>query len=326
MTKKVWVIEENYNRSSSGTPRTEGSVSALHTAKAKQKNPALAYSLSLLIWGCGQLYNKRWKTGTLLLLFMIIFYSSMSMFIMSRTSLASFFESINISRSGTLLICGFFYLSGILTWYFNSCHAYFTTIKINGNSFEGLKSVLFPAVCSLLIPGWGQFLNGQPQKGIFFQILGLTGLAAFPVIIIVFLLWPTLEVSQARLIVEWIFTISIISIPFVLLIWLLNIYDAASISMNDMKKEPPRKRIGYYINRYRHNIQIHGRKNAILKIVKRIVLVILLLSISIISYRFIPKEFYIQKLKNVSSQTSQDGMTVIPALINNFCSNITTTG
>lgn len=324
MSQKVWVIQENNKRSISDAAITAEGISDFHQDNAKQKNPALAYSLSLIIWGCGQLYNRRWKSGIPLLLFMIIFYSSMSMIIIYWTTIVNFSESINISRSETLLTCGFFYISGLLTWHFNSCLAYLTTIKINDNSPEGVKSILLPTVCSLLIPGWGQFLNGQPKKGIFFQIFSFSGFIALPAILIVFLTWPTLEASQDRLIVEWIFTISIIFTPFILMMWLFSIYDASRISMDNIKKEPLRKRIGYHINRYQHNIQIYGWKNAILQIVKRIVLVILLLAFGIISYHYIPREFYIQKLKDLGSQTSQEGMTVIPDLVNNFCNNITT--
>lgn len=320
MNQKVWVIKENYKRSAS-----EGVfISALHKENAKQKNPALAYSLSLLVWGCGQLYNRRWKSGMMLLLFMILFYLSMSMIIMYWTSVEILFESLNVSRSEAILICGFFYLSGLLTWYFNSCHAYFKAIKINDNSFEGVKSILLPVVCSLLMPGWGQFLNGQPKKGICFQIFSFTGLFAFPAIFTVFLFWPTLQASQARLMVEWIFTISIILTPFIIMVWLFSIYDAARVSIDNIKKEPLRKRIEYQMNRHLHNIQIYGWKNSMLQGVKRIVIVILMLAFGVISYHYIPKRYYIQQLKYLEGRLSQEGMTVIPDLIHGVCNNVTT--
>jgi TM2 domain-containing membrane protein YozV len=324
MNQKVWVIRGHYEGAAPNAPTTGGLVTALHPAKAKQKDPALAYSMSLFIWGCGQLYNRRWKSGALLFLFMIIFCLSMSMIVMYWTFLVNFFGSINISRSGTFLICVFLYLAGLLTWYLNSCHAYFNTIKINGNPFEGLKSVFLPAVCSLFMPGWGQFLNGQPKKGICFQIFSLAGFVAFPAMLIIFLVWPTMEASQARLIVEWIFTVSIISTPLILMMWLFSIYDAARISMDKMKKEPLGKRIRYQISRYQHNIQIYGWKNAMLQIIKRIVVIMLLLTFGVISYRYIPRVYYIQQLQDLGDRVSQQEMTVLPDLINDFCNNITT--
>ena len=219
MSQKVWVIKENYKRSDS----CAGGVVSAFRQGVREKNPALAYSLSLLIWGCGQLYNKRWKSGTLLLMFMIMFYSSMYIIIIHWTAIMRFIKSADVSRSETLLIFGLFYLSGLIIWHFNSCHAYFKTTKTNNNSFKGVDSILLPAACSLLIPGWGQFLNGQPKKGICFQIFSLAGLFAFPAILIVFLFWPALEASQARLIVEWIFTICLIFIPFIVMIWIFSV-------------------------------------------------------------------------------------------------------
>ncbi len=316
MSQKVWVIKDSFKRSDSNA--AGGVISAFHQ-DVKHKNPALAYSLSLLIWGCGQLYNRKWKSGILLFLFMIMFYLSMSMIIIHWTAIVKFFRSADVSLSETLLICGFFHLSGLITWHFNSCHAYFKAIKSNNNYFKGIRSILLPAACSLLMPGWGQFLNGQPKKGICFQIFSLAGLFAFPAILIVFLFWPTLEASQARLMVEWIFMISLIFTPFIVMIWLFSVYDAARVSMDNLKKEPLRKRIGYQINRHRHDIQVYGWKNAVLSIVKRIFIVILLLTLGVIGYHYIPKSYYIQQLMDLGNKISQEGMTVIPGLINYFC-------
>ncbi len=317
MSQKVWVVREHNERAVADAQIT-GRISEFHQEKPKHRNPALAYSLSLFFWGCGQLYNRRWRSGILLFFSMVIFCSSMCMIVIYWNSLVNFFGSINISRSETLLICAFFYFSGSLVWYFNSCHAYFKTVRNNGYPFEGVKSVLLPVVCSFLIPGWGQFLNGQSKKGVFFQIFWFAGLIALPAVLVVSMIWSTLDSSQARLVIEWIFTISIIFTPFILTIWLFGIYDAARVSMDNLRREPFRKRIQYQINRYRHNIQMCGWGNTILPITKRIVLIILLLVFGAVNYQYIPKSYYIRHLQGLGDRFSQKGMTVIPHLINNF--------
>ena len=38
------------------------------------RNPAVALSLSLWVWGGGQFYNRQWQLGFLYFLFMINFY------------------------------------------------------------------------------------------------------------------------------------------------------------------------------------------------------------------------------------------------------------
>jgi len=134
--------------------------------------------------------------------------------------------------------------------------------------------------------------------------------------------WPTLDSSQARLVIEWIFTISIIFTPLILTVWLLGIYDAARVSTDNLRRESFRKRIRYQINRYRHDIQIRGWGNTILPITKRIVLMILLVGFGAISYQYIPKGYYIRQLQGLEDRFSQKGMTVIPHLINNFSNRI----
>ena len=319
INEKVWVINENYKKSAPGI--AVGNISSLQR-DVKQKNPALAYSLSLLIWGCGHLYLRRWKSGILLFLYMVMFYLFMIMAVINWTALVSILGSLNISRSETLLAFGFFYLSGLVIWYFNSCLSYFNTVKLNNTSFKGLKSILLPAACSLLMPGWGQFLNGQPKKGLCLQIFSLTGFFALPAILITFLFWPALEVSQARLMIECIFTMSLIFVPIFVMAWLFGVYDAVRVSMNSIKKEPLRKRIGYQVNRYRHVAQVYGWKNAILLITKRLVIVILLLAFAAFGYHHIPKRYYMRQLANLSGKISQEGMTVLPSFINHIRNNI----
>jgi TM2 domain-containing membrane protein YozV len=319
MNEKVWVINESYKKTASSS--TGGIISPFHRG-VKQKNPALAFSLSLLIWGCGQLYLRRWKSGILYFLFMIMFYLSMVMIVMDWTAIVSILGSFSVSRSETLLVFGSFYLCGLIIWCLNSCLAYFKAMKLNNTSFKGVKSIFLPAACSLLMPGWGQFLNGQPKKGLCFQILSITGLFALPAILITFLFWPALEGSQARLVVEWIFTISLIFTPILAIVWLFSVYDAARVSMNNIKKEPLRKRIEYQINRYRHVAQVYSWKNAVLLIIKRLVIVIILLAFVAIGYQHIPKRYYIRQLTDLSGKISQEGMTVLPAFINYVRNNL----
>jgi len=319
MYEKVWVINENYKQSATGI--SADNISSLHR-DVKRKNPVLAYSLSLLIWGCGHLYLRKWKLGILLFLCMIMFYLTMIMTVINWTAIVSILESINISRAETILVFGFFYLSGLVIWYFNSCLSYFNTTKQNNTSFKGVKNILLPAVCSLLMPGWGQFLNGQPKKGLCLQLFSLAGFFALPAILMTFLFWPVMEESKARLMLEWIFTISLTFAPILVTVWVFGVYDAARVSMNNIKKEPFWKRIKYQINRYRHIAQVYGWKNAIFLIIWRFVIVILLLAFMAFSYHHIPKRFYVQQLTDLSGKMSQEGMTVLPTFINYIRNNI----
>jgi len=227
----------------------------------------------------------------------------------------SFFDSIYVDYSGTLLIFGLFYLSGLTVWHFNAWQAYFKSIKSNVKPLNGIKMTLLPAVCSLLMPGWGQLLNGQTKKGLFFQLFAFTGFATLSFNLIIFLAWPILEASRSRLIIEWLFSISIILSPFIFMIWILNIFDAAKVSIHHAKKERLPVRFRYAINRLHMHIQIFGWKNTMVPIIKRNILIILLLIFCVITYHYIPKQFYMQQLQNMSNRMSEKEMTVIPSII-----------
>ncbi len=283
----------------------------------KWKNPAVAFSLSLIVPGAGQFYNRQWKAGILFLLPIIILCSFIGITVIYWEYLKTLYESFSVSRSGLLLTFITFYFSGLVIWYINAWLAYFKTVKNNSTPFTGIRTRWFPVVCSLLIPGWGQCLNGQTKKGLFFQVFALAGMAAFPVILIIFRVWQSLEPSQARLALEWILTICIILVPFILSMWLFSIYDAAMVGMSNQKGDPLRKKIGYSISRLRHRILTYGWKNAIMPSIKRFAMFILLLTFCLtISYYYFPESFYLSSLQHFETYLAQKEMTLIPLLIN----------
>lgn len=345
MSKKVWMIEDNPEKQVSLTKKSQkvwviedspGQVSLIKKSQkniptfkqktkqknSEQRNPSLAYSLSIVIWGCGQFYNKQWRFGVLFFLVMIMFYALIGITVTFWESITSSFESVYINRSSTFLILNFFYLLGLIMWHFNAWQAYFRSIKINQKAPKGLKGKLLPAVCSLLIPGWGQLLNGQTKKGLFFGSLLLTGLVALPSILVTILAWSTLDASGSRIIIEWIFSISIILSPFFILMWIVNIFDAAKVSIDHTKKVSLSRRIKYAIKRFRYDIQIYGRKNAVLSRLKRTIVLIILLIICGTAYHFVPKKFYMQQLQNLGNRLLEKEMTVIPGIIKKLPNSI----
>jgi hypothetical protein len=322
MSQKVWVIDERPEKQISATKIDQRITPVVQQKNNKQKSPSLAYSLSIIIWGFGQFYNRQWKLGIIFLLFMINFYLFVSIVVIYWESIKSFFEAINVDCSGPLLIFGFSYLSGLIVWHLSAWQAHFKSIMINARYHKDSKIKLLPAVCSLLMPGWGQVLNGQAKKGLFFQSFALTGLATLPFIFIIFLVWPTLEASRSRLIIEWIFSISIILSPFILMMWIVNIYDAAKVSIDNTKKEPLPIRIKYATNRFRYHIQIYGWKNAVLPLIRRSILTFLLLIFCVITYHSVPKQFYVQQLQSLGNRMSEKEMTVIPGIIKKLPNSI----
>jgi len=323
MSQKIWVLENISEKQVSAAGEKTKQIHELQQTSAEDKNPSLAFSLSLVLWGLGQFYCGKRKLGVLLLLAMINFLLFMGIAILYRDSVYSFCKFIDINSSGVLLIFSVFYTLGLIVWQGNAWHAYFQGLKIKRH-FKGASLTALSVVCSLLIPGWGQLLNGQIKKGLLFMLFALSGYGTVPFICVVCYLWPTLEAGRSRLIIEWLFSISILSMPFVLLMWLLNILDAGFVSVDTRRKEPPFKRMKYAIKRFQHHIQMYGWKNALLPVLKRGVLVILLLTLCGIGIQYVPREFYVKQVRTLQGSLTEKEMTLLPSLINRLAHGIRT--
>ncbi|UCG79000.1 MAG: hypothetical protein JSV21_04000, partial [Nitrospirota bacterium] len=131
----------------------------------RKKDPAKAVSLSLLFWGGGQIYNDQVGRGVVFLLIMTAVYAGIAIFAFSWDTIVSAmdYESLPIDYIG--IIFGVVFLFSIMLWAFNANQAYHKAVRINREPYGGTGNKVLPFVCSLVIPGWGQFLNGQDKKG-----------------------------------------------------------------------------------------------------------------------------------------------------------------
>lgn len=311
--KTVWVIDDSQGRSIS--PKAAAPSTRLG------KNPALAFSLSLLFWGGGQIYNRQRVLGLLFLLMMAIFYAILALAVLFWEFITPFLKSvyITITPSDAFAACGIFYLSGLIFWSFNALHAYYKATKTRTDPFQGINNRLLPPLCSVLIPGWGQFLNGQPKKGSCFLIFALAGHFVLSALLLIPLLWPALETDMDRLFLERILAIAIILSPLVLLMWGFSIYDAMKVCLDPLKKEPLRKRIEYAINR----IRIKGWKRGVISRMKPTLVLGLFLILSLtFGYYYFPQKYYVSMLQNLQIQLSEQKMVLLPQLINRFLQTI----
>ncbi|NTV93600.1 MAG: hypothetical protein HGA72_10185 [Chlorobiaceae bacterium] len=162
------------------------------------------------------------------------------------------------------------------------------------------------------MPGWGQFLNGQPVKGsIFsgFSIISLFSLISAPCII---LAWPALEASEARFIIEGIFTCIVLFSPLIPVLWIFSGFDALKVSIDDLKKEPLFDRIKYANNRRRTQGLVRG---VIPHIKSTLLFVLVLLFLLIFTYYYSPIKYYGEQLMSFQAWLQKLGMTIMPELI-----------
>ena len=279
----------------------------------------MAFSLSLLFWGGGQIYNRQWGLGFLFILIMANVYTILALAILFWEFTTSSLKSVYITSFEVFAACGIFYLLGLIFWAFNAFHAYHKATKTRTDPFQGIDNRLLPPLCSVLIPGWGQFLNGQSKKGGFFLIFALAGQFVLAAFLLIPLLWPALETDMDRLSLERVLAIAVILSPLILIMWGFGIYDAVRVCLEPLKKEPLRKRIEYAINR----IRIKGWKQGVVSRMKPTFVLGLFLVLTLtLGYYYFPQRDYVTMLQSLRLQLSEQKMVLLPNLIDRFIQTI----
>jgi TM2 domain-containing membrane protein YozV len=305
-TERVWVLEDPDERP---RPRKIGAGSA---HPRPQPHPGVAFSWSMLIWGGGQIYNRQGRAGALLILLMVNFYLDPALLWIYRDPLFTFIRGLAITPSqmlGTVIVC---YFLGVFTWLASAERAYYRAWTTRTEAFQGIASAWLPAGCSLIIPGWGQFLNGQPEKGALFLLSALLGFLAVPTALIIVLFWPALELAGERLFWERTLAATILLSALVLLVWPFSWFDALKVSLDDTKKEPVLKRIEYANNRRR----MFGWRRGVFPFFKQTVMFALFLVLcTAVAYSAFPRDYYVTRLQRLQIQLSDQHMVLIPQLI-----------
>ena len=311
MPEQVWVIQDS---TKNPAPRTQPDAEAPRPLRT-QKSPAVAATLSLLIWGAGQFYNRQSKLGLLFILLMANLYTILGLAFVYWNFLAPLLERFHIARSEALMGIGIIYLTGLIVWILNILHAYYKADRNRTGPFEGVHHPLLVTFCSTLFPGWGQLLNGQPKKAFIFLISAAAGFTAVTALLLSRLLWPTLETIDDRIAIEWMIVAAVVSSPLVLVMWLIGIYDAVKVGLDPVKKEPLHKRFEYAINR----IRIKGLARGLLPQLKVFLMLVLLLTLTLVIGRYyFPVKSYAPLLQSLEEASVERRMVLIPYLLDHL--------
>lgn len=279
------------------------------------QNPALAFTYSLLCWGGGQLHNQQVRLGVVFILFMAAFYICLALAFVERHELSGYLHAYQISGSKVAKIFFAIYFSGIVLWAANAMQAYKRARKGAPAPFEGVKMGPIPALASLLVPGWGQFLNGQGIKGTAF-ILGFTGgLFAAGMFMATPVFWPHLEAAPDRLFWETVLLYALAGSVLYLICLPLSVYDALRVSLDQSKKESLLKRLNYAWNRRK----VLGWRRGVMPQFRSTIVLTLILSISLlICVHYLPGDYYVAKVRQVSRNLQAMNMTLIPRFAARF--------
>ncbi|HTG01705.1 MAG TPA: hypothetical protein VK654_14080 [Nitrospirota bacterium] len=310
MTEKVWIVEdpdEQPPRARTTKPLRD------ETQVRKERSPAVAYSLSTAFWGAGQLYNRQRNKGLAFLILMIFIAAGMVLTVVFFPAIVRFLRSESIPLPDAFFAAEALLLGLLMFWKYNAGDAYHVADGARRRVFTGVQSRFLPFFCSFIIPGWGQFLNGQPVKGSVYAGFSIFSLFSIITIPAVLFAWPSFPASDTRALVEAIFSFTALFAPLIPLIWIIGSFDALRVSMDELKKERFIDRLRYANNRRRNQGWVRGVFPRI-KSTALLLLVFIFLVVFIHDYYF-PKNFYSRQVSSVSTYLRKLGMTLVPDLI-----------
>jgi len=137
----------------------------------------IASTLSLFVWGAGQAYNGQPKLGLLLFLtevLAVVGHWSVMRLWPALKELGHIFAVSERELFLSLAVVDFLMIFVLL---YNVAQAYHQA-EMEGNSFGGFRRPALSGLASLVVPGWGQLLNAQLGKALFFLFCFLNGLYA----------------------------------------------------------------------------------------------------------------------------------------------------
>jgi TM2 domain-containing membrane protein YozV len=279
-----------------------------------EKSPARAYTYSLLFWGAGQSYSGQRIKGVLFQTCMFLFLTGTVLFSVFKNDFLSLLQAYGISRADAFLSFEVLLFSVLMFWTFNAGDAYHAATNGRRIPFRGVSNRAVPLLCSLLVPGWGQFMNGQPVKGSVlagFSVVGFFSLLTIPAALAN---WPFFEASESRTAIEAVFTITVLYAPFIPIIWLISGYDALKISLDDTKKETLLDRVMVAVSRLR----MEGWVRVVFPRVRSGALQALLLGLIVLAVNryYAPANYLYAQLTGAEAWLQQQGMTLVPDLIN----------
>jgi TM2 domain-containing membrane protein YozV len=317
--EKVWVIRDPHEQLQ-GHKTRRLSKEAL---PSDGKNPASAYSLSIICWGAGQFYNNQRGKGALFFFTMLIFFTGIFLSFLYVKFLLQVLGTYKFSVADVFLAAELLLFLVLMFWTYNAGDAYHTAVKARAMPFAGIQNQAYPFLCSLLLPGWGQFLNGQPIKGSIYAGLSVLSIFASVSIPSIIFAWPFLEAVKTRSIIEEIFALAVLFAPLIPFIWIFGSFDALKVSLDDIKKESFLDRISYANNRRR----MRGWMKGVFPHIKlTIALFFLLILLVIVLGRSFPMNYYSDKLTQARARFESQGMTIVPELIGRLLSLAVSSG
>jgi TM2 domain-containing membrane protein YozV len=191
----------------------------------RRKNPAAASTLSLFICGLGQLYNGDGRLAALFFLselFIVAFHYFMYM---TWNRVRSFAHLFFVNEWEMMLYASSIDFCVIFFMIYNVAQAY-RGAEARGGRFDGLHQPFVSGLASLCVPGWGQLLNGQLGKAVFFLFSFLLQAYLMALYLMSPLFRILVDIEPQRLFLDKAIKVGMAILFVTALSWLLSMYDA----------------------------------------------------------------------------------------------------
>jgi TM2 domain-containing membrane protein YozV len=196
---------------------------------AQGRSAVLASSLSMFVCGAGQAYNGQGKLGALLFLTEALFISlnwAMTNVWHELKELADIFGITDLQLFLSAAVADYLLVILIMSTVY---HAYREAEKSSG-PFGGYDNPVVSGLASLVMPGWGQLVNGQPGKAVFFMFTFLSGAFAIALLMLASFLQLLDGVDAWRRLATELNTGVVIVFAAAGLVWILSVYDAMLVA------------------------------------------------------------------------------------------------
>lgn len=277
------------------------------------RDPARAATLSLFLWGGGQLYNGQRTTANWLFLLQIVFFGVIAAAATSWSRVAWVLD-LNFRFDTTVpALLALLFLWGAGGWVWGTLQAYREADRRLLEPFTGKEREASAALSSLAVPGWGQYLNGQPRKGAAFQTLVLLEGLAWLTLLAAYSGFESLQRPENRAVLEKALLWAAAAIPLLGLARVLTAYDAFKVARYPGLRRSLWLRMQFAWTRYRTGMarQLPSAKRRI----RALVLILLLVAADIVAIFYSPRSFYVGQAAWLAQHLRNKGMVEIPALL-----------
>ncbi len=208
---------------SPGSDRAPAEVAGAHSGW-----PRMGASCSMLVSGTGHFLHRHWKAGTfylMVLCLLVALHLMMSSYWPRLRTLAGRYELGEVDLLFVLMLIDLFVISVLLAGVYT---AYALGRAYSAEQANPTPHPIGPALASLLVPGWGQIVNGQAVKSMAFLFATYAGVLAISAWLVVpgpieRLLSGLGEPFHPALVVSGLVTLGVV-------VWALSLYDAALVA------------------------------------------------------------------------------------------------